>query len=168
MNLHLKCLHFERPKPTDLVPGTATIKLAAAPFFYWLLSWILLRNNLHYLEAKRKNSGKVFPKKFFFYSFFLLHIFRIKKANTLKFANFDPNLLSLNVFEKLYLLLSKVLISTKSQEMFTFSKIEEKNAENFSTKALAINVVLFALWWSALANDRIKLLRFDLLTILCW
>ena len=39
-----------------------------------------------------------------------------------------------------------------------------KNAENFSTKALAINVVLFALWWRALANDRLKLLRFDLLT----
>ena len=37
-----------------------------------------------------------------------------------------------------------------------------KNAENFSTKALAINFVLFALWWSALANDRLKLLRFDL------
>ena len=43
-----------------------------------------------------------------------------------------------------------------------------KNAENFSTKALAINVVLFALWWSALTYDRLKLLRFDLLTILCW
>ena len=43
-----------------------------------------------------------------------------------------------------------------------------KNAENFSTKALAINVVLFALWWSALTYDRLKLLRFDFSTILCW
>ena len=33
----------------------------------------------------------------------------------------------------------------------------EKNAENFSTKALAINVVLFAIWWRALAYERLKL-----------
>ena len=49
-----------------------------------------------------------------------------------------------------------------------FTRYFKKNAENFSTKALSINVVLFALWWSALTYDRLKLLRFDLLTILCW
>ena len=32
-----------------------------------------------------------------------------------------------------------------------------KNAENFSTKALAMKVGLFALWWSALANERLTL-----------
>ena len=34
-----------------------------------------------------------------------------------------------------------------------------KNAENFSTKALAIKFLLFALWWRALADERLKLLR---------
>ena len=32
---------------------------------------------------------------------------------------------------------------------------KEQNAENFSTKALAIKVVLFVIWWSALANERL-------------
>ena len=36
-----------------------------------------------------------------------------------------------------------------------------KNAENFSTKALAMKVVLFAIWRSALAYERQKLLRFQ-------
>ena len=35
-----------------------------------------------------------------------------------------------------------------------------KNAENFSTKALAMKVVLFEIKWSALAYERQKLLRF--------
>ena len=34
-----------------------------------------------------------------------------------------------------------------------------KNAENFSTKALAIKVVLFAIWWSVLAYESQKLLK---------
>ena len=68
--------------------------------------------------------------------------------------------------QKLDLLLWKK--SKKTSKLACELHCNMKNAENFSTKALAINVVLFALWWSALANDRIKLLRFDLLTILCW
>ena len=41
-----------------------------------------------------------------------------------------------------------------------------QNAENFSTKALAIKVVLFTIWWSALAYETMKLLRFEPLNTL--
>ena len=35
------------------------------------------------------------------------------------------------------------------------SPVNKKNAEIFSTKALAIKVVLFVIWWSALANEKL-------------
>ena len=44
-----------------------------------------------------------------------------------------------------------------------------KNAENFSTKALAMKVVLFTIWWSALACEKLKLLIFEVLnTLVAW
>ena len=80
-------------------------------------------------------------------------VFLSKKSKWISKKNFRVKLDSIDIIGYIY---DKIIIW------------KYKNAENFSTKALAINVVLFALWWSALTYDRLKLLRFDLLTILCW
>ena len=49
---------------------------------------------------------------------------------------------------------SVAFVSVSRHSNFFLSLIK-KNAENFSTKALAIKVVPFILWWSALAYERL-------------
>ena len=43
--------------------------------------------------------------------------------------------------------------------MLKMLELNSKNAEDFSTKALAIEVVVFANWWSALAYAKTSMIK---------